>query len=530
MTPNGMLVCEKCGRSKGRRRRRRRWGTRRRRRRRGVGMRAGTIAGVLVAAAVVGVLVMPGGLDVLEDMISSGDPIGSLQGDRDPGVESPPDGSAPSEPRRVIDLLPGASWTSPLDSDWDMSSSPGSFEVQLVRLGGQGAQPDVLKRVLSLDSPTELSFSFGNQSRVYSHFLLDPWYENRGLVELDNRGMAQSPGGPSLAGNTSRPPQPGGKIQYTRADTPPRNSDVVESLVEAAYGRSVSLDRLYHVAIDAINDHRTAMGLAPVQLSDNVAAQIHAQDVLEQLAISHYLSNGEKPYMTYSMTGGVGYVAQNVAFGGYDRPWQCGGYVICTKINPTADILDHHNGMMFDDAHANWGHRDNILDPYHTHVSIGVAYTDYTLVFVQNFETRRIEGVGPAGSPANPISLDSAGRITVAGRMDAGLGVYSIDVYYDPLPSARTYRMHANDMSYSLDEPIAHIYKPHPYGYISTGTTIVMADRWNTSAGSVLIESDAPADMSKNGVYTFIVWLTDGVHAPFIGSSKTFMVGKPVDF
>ena len=30
----------------------------------------------------------------------------------------------------------------------------------------------------------------------------------------------------------------------------------------------------------------------------------------------HYMSNGEKPYMTYSMTGGTGYVAQNVAFGG----------------------------------------------------------------------------------------------------------------------------------------------------------------------------------------------------------------------
>ena len=494
-------------------------------------MRVGAIAGVLVAAAVAWVLVVPGGLDVLEDTISSGDPLGSLQGDQHQGAESSPDGPSPtSEPRRVIDLLSDTSWSAPLDSDWNVSSSPGSFEAQLVRFDGQGSQPDVLKRVLSLDSPTELSFRFGNQSRVYSHFLLDSWYENRGLVELDKRGTAQSPGGPSLAGNTSRPPQPGGKIQYMRADAPPRDSDLVESLVEAADGRFVSLDRLYDVALDAINDHRTAMGRTPVQLSDNVAAQIHAQDVLEQMAISHYLSNGEKPYMTYSMTGGTGYVAQNVAFGGYDRPWECGGYVTCTKINPTTDILDHHNGMMFDDAHANWGHRDNILDPYHTHVSIGVAYTDYTLVFVQNFETRRIEGAGPAGRPVNPISLDSAGRITVEGSMDAGLGVHSIDIYYDPLPSARTYGMHASDMSYSLGAPVAYIYKPHPYGYISMGETIIMADRWATSAGSVLIESDAPADMSKNGAYTLSVWLTDGVRAPFIGSAKTFLVGNPVDF
>lgn len=560
MTASGMLVCQKCGRIKGRRhhRRRRRWGTRRRRRK-GAGMRVGATAGVLVAAAVVVmVLVMPGGLDVLEGVTPSGDPLDSPQGDRHPDAESPPDGSPhlseppggarvdgadaqgppdgssphSPEPRRVIDLLPDTAWTSPPDPDWNMSSSAGSFEAQLVRLDGQGARPDMLKRVLSLDSPTELSFSFDNQSRVYSHFLLDTWYENRGLAELDKRSIAQGSGGPSLAGNTSRPPQPGGKIQYIRTDTPPRSSDVAESLAEAARGRSIPLDQLYNVALDAINDHRTAMGRAPVRLSDNVAAQIHAQDILEQRAMSHYMSNGEKPYMTHSMAGGAGYVAQNVAFSGYDRPWQCSsGHVICTKTNPAADIVDHHNGMMFDDAHVDWAHRYTILNPHHTHVSIGVAYTDYTLAFVQNFETRRIEGVGPVGSPANPISIDSTGQITVAGSMDEGLGIHSIGVYYDPLPSTRTYRIHVNDMSYGLGEPIAHIYEPHPHGYIPTDdAVIIMADRWNTSTGSVLIEFGAPAYMSKNGAYTFTVFLTDGAQEPFIGSSRTFMVGNPVDF
>lgn len=505
-------------------------------------MRGGAIAGILVVAAVVGILVMPGSLEVLEDLISSGDLLESLRGGPIPGSEPPPgsghdapprppDGSS-GDPRSAIDLLSDTVWpASPLDSEWTMSPSPGSFEVQLAKFSGQGARPGVLKRVLILDSPTELSLSFGNQSRVYSHFLLDTWYENRGLVELDKRGTAQGSGGPSLAANTSRPQHlADGKIWHTRDDVPPRDSDVVESLVEAAYDRSASLGRLYSVALDAINDHRTAMGRGPVQLSGNIAAQMHAQDVLEQLAISHYMSNGEKPYMTYSMTGGAGYVAQNVAFGGYDRPWQCGGYVICTKIDPATDILAHHNGMMFDDAHADWGHRDNILDPYHTHVSLGVAYTDYTLVFVQNFETRRIEGIGPTGGPVNPVSLDGAGRIRVSGSMDAGLDVHSIDVYYDPLPSTRTYRMHANDMSYGLGDPIAYVYEPHPYGYISTGETIIMANQWRTSGGSVFIEFDAPADMSKNGAYTFYVWLTDGIRPPFTGTSKTFLVGDPSGF
>ena len=484
---------------------------------------------------------MPGGLEVLEDLVTSGDPLGSQRSDHDPGTESmpdsgddgsprPPGGSTPTGPRSVIDLLDQVWPTPPLDSDWSMSSSPGVFEAQMVKFRGQGAKPDVVKRVLILDSPTELSFSFDNQSRVYNHFLLDVWYKNRGLAELDRPNTVRSDGGLLLVGNISNVENPYGKIQRTRDDVPPLDSDVVESLVEAAYGRRNSLDRLYNVALDAINDHRTEMGREPVRLSDNVAAQIHAQDVLKKLAISHYMSNGEKPYMTYSMTGGVGYVAQNVAFGGYDRPWQCGGYVICTKTNPTADILEHHDGMMFRDAHANWGHRDNILDPHHTHVSIGVAYTDYTLVFVQNFETRRIEGTGPAGGPANPISLGDAGRITLAGSMDAGLDVHSIAVHYDPLPAPRTYGIHANDMSYGLGEPIAYIFEPRPGGYMSTGrTSTLMAGQWSVSGGSVLIEFGAPSDMSENGAYTFYVWLTDGARSPFVGSSKTFMVGDLPD-
>ena len=411
-----------------------------------------------------------------------------------------------------------------------MSASPGASEAQAIEFSGRGARPDRLKQVLILDSPTMLSFSFDNQSRVYHHFLLDAWYDSRGLVELDKSYAVERYGDPPPPVDGISPVQPpGGKIKHIRDDAPHRDSDAVESLAADIYGRHESLDALYVEALDAINSHRVAMGRAPVQLSDNTAAQIHAQDVLERLSLSHYMSNGEKPYMTYSMTGGAGYVAQNAAFVGYDRPELCGGYVLCTKINPTSDMLDQHNGMMFDDAHANWGHRDNILDPHHTHVSIGVAYTDYTLAFVQNFEARHIEGAGAAGGPANPISLDSSGKIKVAGRMDAGLDVHSIAVHYDPLPSTRTYRIHVNDMSYGLGEAIAYIFEPHPRGYVSTGETLLVADRWSVSGGSVLIEFDAPAAMAENGAYTFYVWLTDGVRAPFVGSSKTLLVGDPAD-
>ena len=508
-------------------------------------MRGVAVAVVLVTVGALVVLAMPGALDALAGLFPLGDLLASLpagppapfefapdsgseapsptHADPDPGLDSGPG------PRSIVDPWSDLiRFAPPLATEWEMSTSPGISEAQVIEFSGRGARQDVLKQVLILDSPTEMSFSFDNQSRVYHHFLLDSWYDDRGLAELDKSYTAETTSGPlSLVDGVSLVQPPGGKIKHIRDDAPHRDSDAVESLAADIYGRHESLDALYVEALDAINSHRVAMGRAPVQLSDNTAAQIHAQDVLERLSLSHYMSNGEKPYMTYSMTGGAGYVAQNAAFVGYDRPEQCGGYVLCTKINPSSDMLDQHNGMMFDDAHANWGHRDNILDPHHTHVSIGVAYTDYTLAFVQNFEARHIEGSGASGGPANPISLGSSGKIKVAGRMDAGLDVHSIAVHYDPLPSTRTYRIHVNDMSYGLGEAIAYIFEPHPRGYVSTGETLLVADRWSVSGGSVLIEFDAPAAMAENGAYTFYVWLTDGARAPFVGSAKTFLVGNP---
>ena len=513
-------------------------------------MRWAAITGALVATAAaataIGMLAVLGGLapegrTAPADQPGSwnGDPrpLGSPDPDPDPAPRSEadhaPDAARPAapagpEPRSEADHMSDAA--RPAAPAWNMTTTPGIVEVLDITFNERSSKRDAPKRVLILDSPTRLSFSFDNQSRVYHHYLLDAWHASRGLAELNRGGAAEGPAGPPAREDGAPGARPqGGTAERMRADAPPRDSKAAASLAEDAHGRRASLDRLYAEALGAINGHRTSMGRDPVQLSGNAAAQMHAQDVLGQLRISHYMSNGEKPYMTYSMAGGAGYVAQNVAFGGYDRPGQCGGHVQCARIDPSASIRGHHNGMMFDDAHADWGHRDNILDPRHTHVSIGVAYTDYTLAFVQNFEARHMAGPGAAGEPANPISLDGSGRITVAGSMDAGLDVHSIGVHHDPMPSAATYWAHADDMSYGLGRPVAHVYEPHPRGYVSTGVDVIMADRWDVSGGSVLVRFDAPEAMSRNGAHTFYVWLEDGAGEPFIGSSRTFMVGDPAD-
>ena len=70
-------------------------------------------------------------------------------------------------------------------------------------------------------------------------------------------------------------------------------------------------------ALAKINEDRAKFGLSAVLLSDNKAAQVHSEDVFKTKQISHWMTNGEKPYMTYSRYGGVGDVGQNVDVEGF---------------------------------------------------------------------------------------------------------------------------------------------------------------------------------------------------------------------
>lgn len=155
--------------------------------------------------------------------------------------------------------------------------------------------------------------------------------------------------------------------------------------------RTVAREELVEHALDLINKDRADFGLPPVELSMNQAAQAHAEDVFKTKRISHWMTNGEKPYMTYTRYGGEGSVQQNVAIAGFSMEQydECRTSILidCEKIEPLSTIEELEYEMMYKDAECcNDGHRDNILDPRHTHVSIGIVYDKYYLAFVENFE------------------------------------------------------------------------------------------------------------------------------------------------
>ena len=82
--------------------------------------------------------------------------------------------------------------------------------------------------------------------------------------------------------------------------------------------------------------------------------------------------------------------------------------------------------MVYDDAKSNWGHRDNILDPNHTLVNIGIAWDNNNFYYVQHFETKLID--------FNQINLSDDNILRLFGKIQDGYNLKSITIFQDDMP------------------------------------------------------------------------------------------------
>jgi uncharacterized protein YkwD len=293
---------------------------------------------------------------------------------------------------------------------------------------------------------------------------------------------------------------------------PPESSTDVRRNVAPVLSSSLDIDELREYALFKVNKDRADFGLPPVALSDNQAAQVHAEDVLKTRTISHWMTNGEKPYMTYSRYDGSGSVAQNVATSGYtlDSANSCrAGLTRCTPVNPVHAIDRAQYTMMYDDAHANWGHRDNILDRHHTHVSFGIAYDDYYFAFVQNFENNYVDWTQRMTYDENLRSVSMKGALAESVKLSG------INIFYDPLPTPTLYDEHKNDEYYKMGDFTALVVKPPPLGAYYDDPKeylLIIADRWSINNQSFDVQFSTAKMQEKhgNGVYTVVLWVSSG--------------------
>jgi hypothetical protein len=146
-----------------------------------------------------------------------------------------------------------------------------------------------------------------------------------------------------------------------------------------------------------INQDRQAAGLNPVALNYNAAAQIHAQDMLDNNYLAaHWGTDGYKPYMRYTVAGGLNYEQENSAY-----------YSSSNTLDIKQELKKLESAMMAEVA-PNDSHRVNILNKWHKKVNLGIAYNPNntkTITLVQQFEGDYVEYSKPPTLNGKILSL-----------------------------------------------------------------------------------------------------------------------------
>jgi hypothetical protein len=270
-------------------------------------------------------------------------------------------------------------------------------------------------------------------------------------------------------------------------------------------------DKLIQYTLKRINQDRSDLGLPSLKLSNNKAAQIHAEELFQtrDAQPTHLSRNGMKPYMLYSVYGGTNYMEQNVAITGYDNDElkKCND-LRCHKIEPHEQISTAQWSMLHNDTICcDDNHRRNILDRHHTHVSIGIAYSDYYFVLVENFENNYL-------MLDQQITRDNK-NVQIVGKIAPSNSTYTIDrigIYYDPLPTRLFWEDNKSANSYNLGDLVAIVAKPAPLFELyekPANYELVEAKRWYNDNKVLDIRFDLSSVMSRPGVYTVVTYLKD---------------------
>jgi len=172
-----------------------------------------------------------------------------------------------------------------------------------------------------------------------------------------------------------------------------------------------------------VNEERSQAGLGKLELDDlacSVASE-HALDMAKGEFLSHWGSDGRKPYQRYSFAGGTNAVQENAS--------SADNILSLAPAGVLKDLHDMHLSML-NEKPPNDGHRQTILFPAHTHVGFGIALQGFHLRLAELYVAKYVR-VDPIPQRAKPKqSVLFGGRV-----LNPQFELAGVDVYYEPLPT-----------------------------------------------------------------------------------------------
>lgn len=298
----------------------------------------------------------------------------------------------------------------------------------------------------------------------------------------------------------------------------------------SSLNESSNLKILQNYALSRINGDRLSVGLNPVSLSDNKAAQNHAAEILKSEFLSHWSKNGLKPYILYSLHNGTGYMQQNIGQISYVKNDDVikgitshsfctnNSKIYCEPLDPLDAIDKLEYSMIFDDfLCCQDGHKTNILDKLHTNVSIGIAFNEYYFVMVQNFENNYLR--------AHLLNENDREFLLEAKMLDpkSNLQLSHISIYFDNLPNQGEYEENKNKLNYNMGRLGLIVSKPLEFyeQYVQPESyRIVEAENWDNHKDNINILFKLPNDLEINDrMVTMVIYGENKTKNPSISDT-----------
>src|SRR5260221_2139647 len=171
-----------------------------------------------------------------------------------------------------------------------------------------------------------------------------------------------------------------------------------------------------------INRDRKQFGFKPVELElrASTLADLYCRTKIRNGTTGHFTLDGVAPYMRYSFGGGNDAVSENAA------AWSA-SYNFDAK--SLYEMMRSAEDSMMREVEPHDGHRRTILDPYATHVAIGLAWEGGEFRITQEFIRRYLDWSRPLPRES---SIDAP--VICSGKPRPGYVVEGITVHHDPLP------------------------------------------------------------------------------------------------
>lgn len=263
---------------------------------------------------------------------------------------------------------------------------------------------------------------------------------------------------------------------------------------------------LKHDLLARINADRSAHGLSPVQMDPEASAiaDRYCEKQLRNRTTGHYTIDGEAPYMRYSFAGGNDGVSENAA------AWSA-NYAFAD--DSLSQLVQKSEDAMMAERPPHDGHRRTILDPYATHVGIGIAWRDGEFRMVQEFIRRYVEWTRPL-----PRAAEVRERVSGKGRAFDGYSVEAVSVYHEDLPQPMAMQVANAIDTYALPKS-RRDYMPAD-ARARNAALVAYADGTFTFSVPMI---DGP------GVYTVVVWVArEGTRTPIAASNVSIRVDSPL--